>query len=186
MFGRKTMTPPTPLMIPPTSNSRREPSGIRPYPVAEPSPASIHSAGMPPSENVVWKVIHISSKNGQSPDPVRHHAVDSVGRDMLLPCISGAIGFFEGAGDKSVLGIRDDRFGGFSVAVLELFAEPGGRGVYLVGVGGPGGDDLANVLVVAQQPDRQIARRVACHQILVFPILWPAGSGCFALCRRRS
>ena len=56
---------------------------------------------------------------------------------MLLPCISGAIGFFEGAGDKSVLGIRDDRFGGFSVAVLELFAEPGGRGVYLVGVGGP-------------------------------------------------
>ena len=86
---------------------------------------------MPPSENVVWKVIHISN--------------------------------------KSVLGIRDDRFGGFSVAVLELFAEPGGRGVYLVGVGGPGGDDLANVLVVAQQSDRQIARRVACHQILVFP-----------------
>lgn len=123
MFGRKTMTPPTPLMIPPTSNSRREPSGIRPV-TQSPShctPASIHSAGMPPSENVVWKVIHISSRKMGSPQiRVRHHAVDSVGRDMLLPCISGAIGFFEGAGDKSVLGIRDDRFGGFSVAVLEL------------------------------------------------------------------
>ena len=143
------------------------------HPIAEPLHARFHPFGRYASqrERGLESDPHQQQKNGQSPDPVRHHAVDSVGRDVLLLGISGAIGFLEGAGDKSVLGIRDDCFGGFSVAVFELFAEPGGRGVYFVGIGGPRGDDLADILVVAQQSDRQIARRVTCHQILVFPYL---------------
>ena len=69
MLGRKTITPPTPLMMPSTIRLRSDPSAIKFVTVSlsQLTPLSIHPAGMAPSVKVAWNITHINSRKTGSP-----------------------------------------------------------------------------------------------------------------------
>ena len=62
MFGRKTSTPPTPLMIPSRSRSVKGPAGntLAKYSLSMLTPASNQSCGYAPSTNVHSNISHIN------------------------------------------------------------------------------------------------------------------------------
>ena len=64
IWGRKTITPPTPLMTPSTSRSRSDPSGMasETHSPSHSTPLSIHPIGISPNEKVIWNIAHISSR----------------------------------------------------------------------------------------------------------------------------
>ncbi len=70
IFGKKTITLPTPPIIPFTTRSLRGPSLIRELtaPLISVTKDSIHSCGYAPNENVALNIIHMSSKKIGNPN----------------------------------------------------------------------------------------------------------------------